>query len=279
VTRVRALNRKLLFDYLSQAYNLYLRILGSQDPELVFHDLRSALRTKFNIKTHDDLPRASILLKLVFDGTTSKTINLYTRAFQYAAGYEINPADFEEFIKASGGLEKIRKTYATILAVDKGDYRPAYVKNAEDSASMNLMSALKNKFKVQLTESEASILRNDILGRFCLVFASIDSLNQLEVYGQFASDKQLVNRIIEKFTSVEKGKQNSEWQDQKRQIGLHNAKTLQKQLTVKENLLLEKAESEKKVVSASSKKASQKPSKSSKVISNKSAGNASSKKR
>jgi hypothetical protein len=141
------------------------------------------------------------------------------------------------------------------------------------------MSALKNKFKVQLTESEASILRNDILGRFCLVFASIDSLNQLEVYGQFASDKQLVNRIIEKFTSVEKGKQNSEWQDQKRQIGLHNAKTLQKQLTVKENLLLEKAESEKKVVSASSKKASQKPSKSSKVISNKSAGNASSKKR
>ena len=74
--RVRAISRSLLFNYLSQAYGLYRRINKSEVADKTYEQIRSLLWNNLNVKTHEDIPRASLLLKLVFSNLLEKTIHL-----------------------------------------------------------------------------------------------------------------------------------------------------------------------------------------------------------
>ena len=256
ITRVKLLSRKLLLEYLSQAYGIYRSIQKSESASIIFRDMRAALQNKLGIKTHEDIPRASIVLKLVFDGASNKTINLYTRSFQLADGYDIDQNSFAMFVSELGGMEKIRKAYATVLAADRGKFRPLYVKRAEESASMNQMLSIEPNYVLQLTLPQASIFQNDILNRFCLIFARIDPMNQLEIYSQFPSDKQIVDKIIDRFTQVNKIKKNNEWNDTKRMIGLRTAKQLEEKMALAKKREQEKqATAEKKEASTAKKNA------------------------
>lgn len=254
ITRVRVLGRNLLLEYLSQAYGIYRKITRAESGAFIFNELRATLQNKFDIKTHLDIPRPSILLKLIFADVSNKTINLYTRSFQFADANDIQAEDFPTFVRDLGGMEKIRKAYATVLAADRGELRPSYVKYAEDSASAHLLLSCEPNYVLQLTAPQASIFQNDILDRFCLIFARIDPMNQLEIYSQFPADKQLINRIIDKFTQVNKNKNNIEWHDQKRKVGLHKALQLEEKMALANKREQEKEAAAKKKEASIAKK-------------------------
>lgn len=237
---MHALSRKFLYAYLAQTYGLYRRIINSDVATTAFSDIAAMLWNDYKIKTHHDIPRASLLLKLIFDDTPDKTIHLYGRSFQLAAGYEVEEDGYTDFIKEMGGMEKIRKAYATVIAADAGKLLPAYEKDAEYSASLNTLRNLKPLKVVQLAGNEGNAFSNDLLGYYCLVVAHIDPLNQLELYGQWPADKQMTAEIIRKISAAEKKAGSPSWIKHKAASAAFSAERLRVKLVAKEEKRQEK---------------------------------------
>ncbi len=248
VTRVRALTRRLLYGYLAQTYGLYRKLVKSEGGGLAFNEIRAFLWNAYKVKTHHDIPQSSILLKLVFEGASEKTIHLYTRALQLADGYDVLEADFQDFIKEIGGMEKIRKAYATVKAADAGTLRPAYEQDAEYSASLNLLHSILPFKVLQLTGPEGASFKNDMLKNyFCLLIAHIDPLNQLEIFAQYPGSKALENELINRLSDVSRAKGTASWLvDKSKAITLNAEKTRDK--------FLDKLEKEKAKEAAHKKK-------------------------
>lgn len=240
VTRIDAISRKFLFAYLAQTYGLYRKILKAESPKVSFELISGLLETKYGIKSHHDIPRASLLLKLVFNAIPDKTIHLYSRSFQLADGYDVDEDGFAEFIKQMGGMEKIRKAYATIIAVDAGKFLSTYEKDAEYSASLNALNNHTPLKVVQLTGKEASSFHNDLFGYFCLVFAHIDPLNQLEIYGQLPTNKATADQIIKQVSASQKLKGSLDWLKHKAKASAHSAERLREKLAAQEEKRQEK---------------------------------------
>lgn len=233
VSRVRAITKKLLFEYLTQCYSLYLNITKSEVADRAFDEIRGILKSVYNVNTHYDIPRASLLLKLVFDGAPNKTIHLYTRAFQLADGYDVEPTEFKEFITGIGGLEKIRKAYATVIAADSGK-QTLLEKKAEDAASLMALYRIDPLRVFQLTSIERNRFKNDIDGRFCLVLAHIDALNQLEVYGQVKASSGFINETLSEISRIAKDNQSADWLNDKIAAKSELSKNIQRKLVEKE---------------------------------------------
>lgn len=234
VTRLTAITRELTFDYLSQTYGLYRKIRKSEVASQTFEEIRALLWNKFKIKTHYDIPQSSLLLKFVFEGLPEKTIHLYTRSLQLADGYDTEEKDFASFIKELGGMEKIRKAYATVIAADAGKWLPLYEKDAEYSASKNeLLSAQPFKV-VQLTGSEASNFTNDIFKHYCLVVAHIDPMSQLELYGQWPASNAIANEMIAAVSAKAKDVGLPSWKAHKAKASAFSAEQLREKLITKQ---------------------------------------------
>jgi len=250
VTRFKAITRKLTFEYLSQTYGLYRKIRRSEVASQTFDEIRSLLWNQFKIKTHYDIPQSSLLLKWVFEGLQEKTIHLYTRSIQLADGYNTEEKDFISFIKELGGMEKIRKAYATVIAVDAEKWQPLYEKDAEYSASKNeLLSAQPFKV-VQLTGPEASNFTNDIFKHYCLVLAHIDPMSQLELYGQIPASTAISNGMISAVSAKAKRLGTPSWKAHKAKASAFSAEQLREQLIAKQD----KQETRDKKVAAANKK-------------------------
>lgn len=254
VTRIRALSRKFLFAYLAQTYGVYKRILRSESPDTTFEFIRGFLWKKHKINTHSDIPRSSLLLKLVFEGASEKTIHLYTRAFQLADGYDVEEAEFSDFIKQLGGMEKIRKAYATVIAADAGKLITSFDKEAEYSASLNVLRGQSPMHVVELAGGQGASFRNDLFGQFCLVVAHIDPLNQLELYGQLPATKAIESDVLKRISEVQKAKGGQEWLQHKGKATASKAKQLKEEMIAKADMQLEKEAKDKKKAEALAKK-------------------------
>lgn len=211
VARIEALSRSLLFSYLSKAYGLYRRINKSEVAVRTFREIRGLLWNDFKVKTHEDLPRASLLLKMVFEKTDDKTIHLYSRSFLIADSYDIEEDGFVDFIKELGGLEKIRKAYATVIAADAGKIVPAHVKIAEESASIKAISS-HEPYIVQMKNGQTLQYENDIFGRFCILLVRKAALDQLEVICQVPSTTAFENYLLKWIGDEAKDRRLSKWQ-------------------------------------------------------------------
>lgn len=249
--RLKALTRKLTYEYLSQTYGLYRRIIKTDAAELTFESIKASLWDDYKINTHHDSHRASILLKWVFDGLGDKTVHLYSRCFQLANGYDIEEADFTDFIKQMGGMEKIRKAYATVIAADAGTWRPVYVKDAENSASLNELLGQKPLTVVQLTGKEGAAFSNDMFGYYCLVVAHIDPLNQLELYGQWPANTAIENDILSRISNKNRVAGTKDWVEHKAKATALSAEHLQEKMATK----AEKQKAKEKKAEAAAKKA------------------------
>jgi hypothetical protein len=234
VTHLKAVTRKLTFDYLSQTYGLYRKIRKSEVASQTFEEIRAILWNKFKIKTHYDIPQSSLLLKWVFEGLPEKTIHLYTRSIQLADGYDTEEKDFVSFIKELGGMEKIRKAYATVIAVDAGKWQPLYEKDAEYSASRNTLLSKKPFKVVQLTGPEAAAFNNDIFKHFCLVAAHIDPMGQLELYGQWPASAAIANEMIAAVSAKAKKAGTPSWIVHKAKASALSADRLREKLITKQ---------------------------------------------
>jgi hypothetical protein len=249
--RLQAATRELTYKYLSQTYGLYRRIIKTDAAELTFESIKASLWDDYKIKTHYDSHRASILLKWVFDGLGDKTVHLYSRCFQLANGYDVDEADFTDFIKQMGGMEKIRKAYATVIAADAGTWRPVYVKDAEYSASLNELLGQKPLTVVQLTGKEGAAFRNDMFGYYCLVVAHIDPLNQLEMYGQWPANTAIENDILSRISNKNRVSGTTNWIENKAKATALSAERLQKKMATKD----EKQKAKEKKAAAAAEKA------------------------
>lgn len=238
--RLQAVTKALTFKYLAKTYGLYRRIAKSEVADTTFDEIRAMLWNEYKIKTHHDIPRASLLLKLVFEGALEKTIHLYSRSFQLADGYDIDEGGFTDFIKQIGGMEKIRKAYATVIAADSGTLISAYERDAEYSASLNELMNKPPLMVVQLTGGEAASFQNDLFGRYCLVLAHIDPTSQLELYGYWPANKGIEAEIIKRISEVQKAKGTASWVKHKAKSSAHIAERLREKLVAKEEKRQEK---------------------------------------
>lgn len=221
--RLQAATKALTYQYLTKTYGLYRRIVKSEAADIAFDEIRAMLWNDYKIKTHYDIPRSSLLLKLIFEGALEKTIHLYTRSFQLADGYDVEEADFTDFIKQIGGMEKIRKAYATVKGADAGTWRPAYEVDAEYSASRNELLGAEPFKVVQLGRVEATSLKNDILENFCLILARIDPMSQLELYGQLPANSAITNDIIQRLTNKHRKAGTPSWLNHKAKSSAYSA--------------------------------------------------------
>lgn len=272
-TRLQAATKALTYKYLAQTYGLYRRIVKSEAADTTFDEIRAMLWNDYKIKTHFDIPRSSLLLKLVFEGALEKTIHLYSRSFQLAEGYDVEEADFTDFIKKIGGMEKIRKAYATVIAADAGNWRPAYIQDAEYSASRNELRGAKPFKVVELERGEGLFLKNDILNHFCLILAHIDPMGQLELYSQLPANNAITNDIIKRLSDKHRKAGTPSWLDHKAKATALSTERLEEKLAAKAEKLAAKekktaAAAKKKVATAkrfAKKRASQTPAKPNKV--------------
>lgn len=252
VTRLKAITRKLTFEYLTQTYGLYRKIRQSEVASQTFEEIRALLWNNFKIKTHYDIPQSSLLLKLVFEGLPEKTIHLYTRSIQLADGYDTEEKDFANFIKELGGMEKIRKAYATVIAADAGKWQPLYEKDAEFSASRHALLSKEPIMVLQLTRPEAAVFSNDIFKHFCLVVAHIDATNCLELYGQFPASEKIANEMIELVSINAKQAGTKSWLAHKAKASSLSTERLREKLITKQE---KKDEKDKKAATAAKKNA------------------------
>lgn len=249
--RLQAATRELTYKYLTQSYGLYRRIIKSEAADITFESIKASLWNDYKIKTHYDSHHASILLKWVFDGLGDKTVHLYSRCFQLANGYDVDAVDFTDFIKQMGGMEKIRKAYATVISVDAGTWRPAYVQDAEYSASLNELLGKKPFIAIQLGKGEGAAFSNDMFGYYCLVVAHIDPLDRLEILGQLPANKAIESDIINRLSNKNREAGTQEWIEHKAKAAALNAERLQKKMATKE----EKQRAKEKKAEAAAKKA------------------------
>ncbi|PUE30831.1 hypothetical protein B9Z35_07200 [Limnohabitans sp. Jir61] len=210
VNRVELASRRLQMKHLSEAYGVYRSINKCEFAEETFEKMRSALWNVFKIKTHDDLPRPTLLLKMVFKGVSEKTFHLYSRTFLIADSYDVLQADFESFITELGGMEKIRKAYATVIAADAGKLVPKYVKQSEEYASIQALGKLK-PFVVQLSSGQTASFKNDIFGEYGLVLARSGTMDQLELYCHVPSTTAIENYVLKWVGDTAKDKKVSGW--------------------------------------------------------------------
>lgn len=254
--RVQAITKALTYQYLAKTYGLYRRIVKSEAADIAFDEIRAMLWNDYKIKTHFDIPRPSLLLKLVFEGALEKTIHLYTRSFQLADGYDVEEADFTDFIKQIGGMEKIRKAYATVKGADAGTWRPAYELDAEYSASRNELLSAEPFRVVQLEGGQGANLQNDIFGQFCLVVAHIDPMNQLELYGQLPANNAIANDIMKRLSSKHRAEGTTSWVKHKAKAGALSAERLKE--AVVEKAIKQVAKENKSAAAAKKKEAADK---------------------
>lgn len=251
VKRLQAATRELTYKYLTQTYGLFRRIIKSEAAAITFEDIKAMLWNDYKIKTHYDSHHASIILKWVFDGLSDKTVHLYSRCFQLANGYDVDETDFTDFIKEMGGMEKIRKAYATVIAADAGTWRPVYEKDAEYSASLNQLLSKKPLVVMQLASGEGAFFNNDMFGYYCLVVAHIDPLNQLEIYGQIPASTSVANEIISRISNKNRDAGTQDWIEHKAKATALSTERLKEKLKVK----AEKLEAKEKKAAAAAKKA------------------------
>lgn len=251
--RLQAVTKALTYQHLAKTYGLYRRIVKSEVADIAFEEIRAMLWNEYTIKTHFDIPRSSLLLKLVFEGASEKTIHLYTRCIQLADGYDVEESDFTDFIKQLGGMEKIRKAYATVIGADAGTWRPAYIQDAENSASLNVLVGKQPFVAIQLGSGEGAAFHNDMFGYYCLVLAHIDPLDRLEIFLQLPSSKAIENDILSRITNKNRVTGTATWAEHKAKASALSAKRLQEKMTAKEEK--QKAK-EKKAASAAKKAAS-----------------------
>lgn len=249
--RLQAATRELTYKYLTQTYSLYRRIIKSEAAEATFDNIRAFLWNDYKIKTHYDSHRASILLKWVFDGLGDKTVHLYSRCLQLADGYDVEEADFTDFIKQMGGMEKIRKAYATVIAADAGTWRPTYVQDAEYSASLNELLGKEPLTIVQLASGEGALFKNDMFNHYCLVIAHIDPLNQLELYGQWPANSSIENEILNRISNKNRVAETKGWIEHREKAIALSTERLQEKMAAK----VEKQSAKEKKVAAEAKKA------------------------
>jgi hypothetical protein len=238
--RLQAVTNELTYKYLAKAYGLYRRIVKSEAADTAFDEIRAMLWNDYKIKTHHDIPRSSLLLKLVFEGASEKTIHLYTRSFQLADGYDVEEDGFMDFIKQIGGMEKIRKAYATVKGADAGTLITAYERDAEYSASLNELMTKDPLTVVQLSGGEAALFQNDLFGRYCLVLAHIDPMSQLELYGYWPASNVIEAEIIKRISEVQKANGAASWVKHKAKSSAHIAERLREKLVAKEEKRQEK---------------------------------------
>jgi len=210
-SRLKAASTSLTYKYLSQTYGLYRKIVKSEAASSTFGDIRALLWNRYKIKTHADIPNSSLLLKFIFEGISEKTIHLYTRSIQLADGYDVQESEFEDFIKQIGGMEKIRKAYATVKAADAGEVIDLNEKDDEFVASRNTLLEIEAFKTVELTAQDGWRFQNDLFGARCLVLASIDAPDNLELFGQIPVTRAIENEIIKYITELHKKNGSVSW--------------------------------------------------------------------
>lgn len=97
-----------LYVFLAEVMQYVTDILNMEDSEAILRAVRRQLKDVYNIKTTAKTDDIGVLLRLVLRNAHRKTIFTYKRAIQQAIDNKITAAEFAEYIKSNGGVEKLR---------------------------------------------------------------------------------------------------------------------------------------------------------------------------
>lgn len=94
---------------LSEVLAYAQEVLAMPNLEQVIKKMRRTLSREYSIKTQMNSPNLNIIVRYVIR-KNRKTAHVYARVLQTAIDAGVKPADFPEFVKANGGIERIRQS-------------------------------------------------------------------------------------------------------------------------------------------------------------------------
>lgn len=94
---------------LSEVLAYVQEVLAMPNLEHLIKKMRRTLSRDYGIKTQINSPNLNIIVRYVIR-KNRKTAHVYARVLQVAIDAGVMPVDFPEFVKANGGIERIRQS-------------------------------------------------------------------------------------------------------------------------------------------------------------------------
>ena len=141
-----------LYCILAEIKLLHEKLVASPNQQKLIKQMRNILKEKYGLKTQANTKTTALVVKYV-TRASRKTAHVYGRVLDIAIAKGIDSAGLVDFIKASGGIDKIR------VAVDSAEVQKQK-KQIEVQLQKNLRQELQlqaNIGQVQFTKSTPSI--------------------------------------------------------------------------------------------------------------------------
>ena len=131
---------KLLADILDYVRNT----LKNNDTEGVIRAIRSQLKNEYSIKTTTKTDGIGVILRLVLRGAHRKTLHTYSRVIKQAINNDVDADSLSDYIKANGGIERLRAGAAEIQAKSKHETDQRFCKTHMSRLAADLLNATAN---------------------------------------------------------------------------------------------------------------------------------------
>jgi hypothetical protein len=183
--------------HLSELMAYAQEVLAMPNTEQIIKKMRQDLSRLYGIKTQGNSPDLNIIVRYVVR-SNRKTAHVYARVIQVAIDAKVAPADLPVFIKANGGIDRIRqKTVNAELVKAKEDKREYDNDNAIAYARFYYEDCAKNPMATFTIpkEYEAHIYDATRSGTFHYMICHVDR-GEYKVVGALPMHEELDNQLL-----------------------------------------------------------------------------------
>lgn len=183
--------------HLSELMAYAQEVLAMPNDEQIVKKMRQDLSSTYGIKTQGNSPKLTIIVRYVVR-SSRKTAHVYARVIQVAIDAKITPADLPAFIKANGGIDRIRQSTVNAELVKKkeakqellNDNAIAYARFYYEDCAKNPMAT----FKIP-QEYEARIFDATRFGTFHYMICHVEA-GEYKVVGALPMYEELDNQLL-----------------------------------------------------------------------------------
>ncbi|MEY4496673.1 MAG: hypothetical protein RL744_1737 [Pseudomonadota bacterium] len=186
-----------LNHHLSELMSYAQDVLAMPNVEQIIKKMRQDLRQKYGIKTQGNSPKLTIVVRYVVR-SSRKTAHVYARVIQVAIDAKVVPADLPAFIKANGGIDRIRqKTVNADLVKEKETKQELLNENAIAYTRFYYEDCAKNPmatFNIP-QDYEARIFDAARFGTFHYMICQVER-GEYKVVGALPMFEELDNQML-----------------------------------------------------------------------------------
>ena len=183
--------RTALYGLLASIYELAEKLDCHIDKEGQLMSMRSILAEKFDIRTQDNTPDLTVLVRYV-TRADRKTAHIYARAIETAKTHQIPPDQLAGYLEKQGGIERIRTNGVT----DSGNAKADEVLEERVELTKRYLDA-RNEYPISSFKLGKSQLEKlgDFSGLSLLICS--ESEGRISVLAKAPYDPKLEKKVIE----------------------------------------------------------------------------------